>query len=103
MTEHHLKYLLEDTFDAQAKWYFIGLCLNLPPSSLDAMREYLNTPEERYAEVLKQWLKRGEATMKKLIEALESKSVKEGNIVSQLQKKYAKRITAQKGIALCTL
>ena len=57
LTEHHLKYLLEDTFDVQTKWYFIGLCLGLPSSTLDAMRGEIN---ENYTEVLKQWLKIGE-------------------------------------------
>ena len=98
LTEHHLKYLLEDTFDAQVKWYYIGLCLDLPPPKLDAMREDMNSSQERYTEVIKQWLKTGEATMRKLIDALESKTVSENRIVLHLRKKYAKRITSKTGI-----
>ena len=92
LTEHHLQYLLQDTIDAQVKWYYIGLCLGLPPPRLDAMRE-----QERYTEVIKQWLKTGEATMRKLIDALESKTVNENRLASHLRKKYAKRITPQNG------
>ena len=46
-SEHHLKYLLEDTVDAQTKWYYIGLCLGLPPPKLGAMREDMDTSQER--------------------------------------------------------
>ena len=100
LTEHNLKYLLEDTFDARAKWYFIGLSLDLPLSTLDAMREDMDTSQERYTEVIKQWLKTGEATMRKLIDALESKTVKENRLASHLRKKYAKRMAPQNGKVL---
>ena len=100
LTEHHLKYLLEDTFDVRNKWYFVGLCLNLPPSSLDAIMKDWNTTEERYTEVLKQWLRKGGATMKKLIDALASRTVEENTLVSRLRKKYANKVASQAGI-LC--
>ena len=98
LTEHHLRYLLEDTFDAQIKWYYIGLCLDLPPPRLDAMREDMNTSHERYTEVIKQWLKTGEATMRKLIDALGSKIVGENRLASHLRKKYTNRIASKTGI-----
>ena len=60
----------------------------------------LNTSEERYTEVLKQWLKRGGATMKKLIDALASRTVEKNTLVSRLQKKYATKVASQTGI-LC--
>ena len=100
LTEHHLQYLLQDTIDARAKWYYIGLCLGLPPSTLDAMREDMDTTTDRYTAVIKQWLKTEEATMKKLIEALESKTVKENSLASSLRKKYAKRIAPQNSMLL---
>ena len=100
MTEHHLQYLLQDTIDARAKWYYIGLCLDLPPPTLDAMREDMDTAQERYTEVIKQWLKTEEATMRKLIEALESKTVNENRLASSLRKKYAKRTVPQNGNVL---
>ena len=100
LTEHHLQYLLQDTIDAQVKWYYIGLCLGLPPPKLDAMREDMDTSQERYTEVIKQWLKTGEATMRKLIGALGSNTVNENRLASHLRKKYAKRITPQNGKVL---
>ena len=99
MTEHHLKYLLKDTIDARSKWYYIGLCLNLPSTTLDSIREDMDTAKDSYTEVLKHWLKTGEATMQKLIEALEDKTVQEKRLASVLREKYAKR-TVLKGIHL---
>ena len=96
LTERHLKYLLEDTIDAQTMWYYIGLCLNLPSQTLEAMREDMNTSQQKYTEVLRQWLKTGEATMRKLTDALKSKTVKENRLASHLRKKYASRIAPQK-------
>ena len=100
LAEQHLRYLLQDTIDAQVKWYCIGLFLGLPPSILDAIREDMDTTTERYIGVLKHWLKTGEATMKKLSEALESNVVNEKGLASCLRKKYANRIAPQNGIAL---
>lgn len=93
-----MQYLLIDTIDAQTMWYFIGLYLNLPPSTLDAMRTNMRTSNEQYAEVLKQWINGGTATVKKLIDALENKAVKQNAIASRLRRKYADRVVAQQGI-----
>ena len=60
----------------------------------------LNTSGERYTEVLKQWLRKGGATMKKLIDALASRTVEENTLVSRLQKKYANKVASQTGILL---
>ena len=99
LTEQHLRYLLEDTIDAQAMWYCIGLCLGLPLSTLDAIREDMDSTTERYIGVLKHWLKTSEATMKKLSEALESNVVNEKGLALRLRKKYANKIAPQNGIA----
>ena len=100
LTEHHLPYLLQETVDARAKWYYIGLSLDLPSSTLDVLREDMDTAIGRYTEVIMQWLKLGEATMKKLIEALESNTVKERHLASSLRVKYAKRMALQEGIVV---
>ena len=66
----------------------------LPSSTLDAMRGDIN---ENYTEVLKQWLKTGEASMKKLSEALESHTVEEKARASRLRQKYASKAVVQHG------
>ena len=94
LTQHHLKYLLEDTFDSQTKWRFIGLYLGLPPPTLDAIGKKFDSSDEQYAEVLQKWLQSGVTpTMRKLIEALESNTVKENNIATQLRSKYTMKTT----------
>ena len=100
LTEHHLKYLLEDTIDAETKWYFIGLYLGLTPATLDAIGQNFKMCNEQYKEVLYKWLQsRVTPTMRKLIEALESNTVKKESLATRLRTKYAKKITPlQKGI-----
>ena len=89
MTEYHLKYLLEDTFDAQTKWRFIGLYLGLTPPMLSAIKANNPSSEEWYTEVLTRWINMGSATLKKLIHALEANTVQENGVARRLRLKYA--------------
>ena len=98
LTEHHLKYLLEDTFDAQTKWRFIGLHLGLTNSMLSAIKSNNPSFEEQYTEMLSRWISGGSATVKRLIEALEANTVKMNGIAERLQEKYAKRAAPQEGM-----
>ena len=97
LTEHHLKYLLEDTFDAQTKWRFIGLQLGLTNSMLSAIKSNNPSSEEQYTEMLSRWINGGTATVKRLIEALGAKTVQMNGIAERLQEKYAKRAAPQEG------
>ena len=98
LTQHHLKYLLEDTIDAQNKWKFIGLYLGLSPPTLAAIGKTFDTSDEQYTEVLHKWLQCGVTpTMRKLIEALESNTVKENGLATRLRSKYATRTASQQG------
>ena len=97
LTEHHLKYLLEDTFDAQTKRYFIGLHLDLTHSMLSAIKTNNPSSGEQYTEMLLQWISGGPATLKGLIDALEANTVKLNGIAEKLKEKYAKKATPQEG------
>ena len=97
LTEHHLKYLLEDTFDAQTKWYFIGLHLDLTHSLLSAIKANNLSSEEQYTEMLLRWISGGTATVKKLVDALGANTVQMHGIAERLQEKYAKKATLQEG------
>ena len=97
LTEHHLQYLLEDTFDAQTKWRFIGLCLGLTNSMLSAIKSNNPSSEEQYTEMLSRWINGGRATVKRLIDALEAKTVQMNGIAERLQEKYAERATPEEG------
>ena len=98
LTEHHLKYLLEDTFDVQTKWRFIGLCLGFTNSILSAIKANNPSFEERYTEMLLRWINGGTATVEWLINALEAKTVLMNDIAERLQEKYPKAIMPQEGM-----
>ena len=97
LTEHHLKYLLEDTFDAQAKWYLIGLRLDLTDLMLSAIKANNSSSEEQYTEMLLQWINEGTATIKGLIDALEDNTVQMKHIANKLREKYPIATMPQEG------
>ena len=97
MTQHHLRYLVEDTFDAHTKWRFIGLFLGLTQPSLSAIKINNHSSEEQYTEMLSRWIDEGTATVKSLIDALGANAVQMSGIAKRLQEKYAERVTPQKG------
>ena len=90
LTQHHLECLLEDTYDAHHQWFNIGLGLGLTILSLNTLREKYCQEENRYREVLKEWIRQG-ATVKKLVHVLESNDVKQNEIARRLKWKYAKK------------
>ena len=64
---------------------------------LSAIKANHSSSDEQYAEVLTRWIDRDTATVKKLIDALESKAVGQKRIASRLRQKYAKK---KEGIAV---
>ena len=98
LTEHHLRYLLEDTFDAQKKWRFIGLYLGLTHSMLSAIKANNPSFEERYTEMLARWINIGSATVKRLIDALEANTVQMKDIAKRLREKYAEGFMPHEGM-----
>lgn len=95
MTQQHLQYLLEDTFDVHTKWRFIGLRLGFTQPMLSSIRSHYSSSEEQYTEMLSRWISGSNATMTKLIAALEANTVQMNAIAKRLREKYA---TPQKGI-----
>ena len=98
LTQHHLRYLLEDTFDAHTKWRFIGLFLGLTQPILSAIKVNNPSSEEQYTEMLSRWIDIGTATVKRLIDALGANTVQMNAIANKLQEKYAKKATPQEGM-----
>ena len=86
-----MKYLLEETFNAQTKWYFIGLHLDLTHSMLSAIKSNYPSSDEQYTEMLFRWINGGSATVKRLIDALEANTVQMNGIAKTLQEKYAQQ------------
>ena len=90
LTQHHLECLLEDTYDARHQWFNIGLGLGLTTLSLNTLRDKYCQEEDRYREVLKEWIRQG-ATVIKLVHVLESNDVKQNQTAARLKMKYAKK------------
>lgn len=98
MTQHHLHYLLEDTFDARTKWRFIGLCLGLTQPMLSAIKCNNPSSEDQYTEMLSRWINTGTATLKSLIDALDGNTVQMNNIAKTLREKFEERPVSQEGM-----
>ena len=80
--------VLEETFAARSKWYYIGLKLGVEASELDAIKK--DNPEavkDCYLEALKCWLK-GVVPKPTWAEALASDMVDEGGLAEKLREKY---------------
>ena len=83
--------VLEETFAARSKWYYIGLKLGVEVSELDAIKiDNAEAVKDCYLEMLKCWLKgvAPEPTWAALAEALASDMVDEGGLAEKLKSRY---------------
>ena len=72
----------------RAKWRRLGLELDLTPGTLDAIQQRYPEPEDRLERVLLEWLKRGSATWRQLVEALWVAPVSETKLAKDLEGRY---------------
>ena len=70
-----LKWLVEELYPVQSKWYELGLQLEIPPGSLDVIKKDNAETSAAFREMLKQWVNGKEASLEKLSGALQTKSV----------------------------
>ena len=77
LNESDLGEVYESVFHARARWYNIGLKLNLPSSDLEVLKNL--SPDEALREVLRSWLQRTNSapTWSRLMEALRSPTMGE--------------------------
>ena len=64
---------------------------------LSAIKANNPSSEEQYTEMLSRWISIGSATVKRLIDALEAKTVQMNGIAERLQEKYVERVTPEEG------
>ena len=85
LNESDLGEVYERVFQARARWYNIGLKLNLHSSDLDVLKK--RSPDEALREVLRSWLQRTNPapTMNMLTEALRN-TTKEVQPAPELQR-----------------
>ena len=72
----------------RAKWRRLGIELDLTPGTLDAIQQRYPEPEDRLERVLLDWLNRGTATWRQLVEALWSCLVGETLLAQKLRNRY---------------
>ena len=91
---HHLGILLEDLYPARAKWYFIGMELEIPISTLNSIDKLHSTNKDCLCELLQCWLK-GVAprpSLVALIKALRSSGVEEYCLAQKLAQQYCPQL-----------
>ena len=89
----NLKEVRSCIWDAQVKWFDLGVELGLHPPSLEAIRtKFSNDPEECFSKMLMDWLAgRGlEATWRNLCSALKAKPVNHPAIAKIIEEEYLK-------------
>ena len=82
----HLTAVRSKLWEARAKWYDIGLELGIHSGTLDAIKCNNNNVEDRFREMLREWLIRVNPppTKLQLAKALESPSVGHGTLAEQI-------------------
>ena len=74
-------------WEARAKWYNIGLELDINPGTLDAIKANNEDVEDRFRAMLTTWLKmvQPRPTLAALTEALQSPAVGFGHLAERIQ------------------
>ena len=87
-----LKVVLKELFVIRPKWRHLGLELDITPSTLDAIEQEYSALEDRLERVLLEWLKKGSATWKMLVEdTLLSPLIGEIMLAQRLRERYCPR------------
>ena len=86
--------VVNEVFDARAKWYDIGLNLKVPVSTLETIRaQYRDNPQDCLREMLMVWLKMDpQPTWKALVDALRRRMVGEARLADVLEAKWCPKL-----------
>ena len=84
--------VLEETYEARAKWHNLGMALRLPEHELESIESQCSAPGDGLREMLKTWLRRVEPqpTQAALVKALASKLVGKELLAKELEEKYCR-------------
>ena len=91
---HHLSIVLEELFPARAKWYFIGIELGIPISTLNSIDKPHSTDKDHLCELFQGWLKGITPcpSLVALIKALRSSIVEEYCLAQKLAQQYCPQL-----------
>ena len=89
-----LRDVQEEVFDARAKWYDIGVNLEVPVGTLNSIRAQYHDPQDCLREMLMVWLKTidPQPTWKALVNALRSRVVGEAKLADELEAKWCPKL-----------
>jgi len=74
-------------YDIRAKWFLLGVELNVSDGTLNAIPERCNRDSDQYLyRMLSEWLKSGEATEDQLVKALRERTINEKRLADGLDK-----------------
>ena len=84
------KLLFESLLPVEAKWYEVGLCLNIDPKSLDAIEvEHSKNCKRCLSKVLDIWTRvKHDANWEDVIEMLLSPAVKENSLARKIKQNF---------------
>ena len=89
--EPTLKVLLNELHPVQASWYYIGLELDIPHTTLNGFRQMYSTPLDLMREMLICWLDTAvnpRPSWEAVVTALRSPLVNMNHVAEQLESKY---------------
>ena len=89
LTPNDLGKVLDEILDISARWYELGLQLQLKTGTLDSIQVQFSDPKRQLLEMLKTWLNTSDnTTWKTLTVALRSQSVGASQLAGVLEAKY---------------
>ena len=84
-----LKVVFEEVYDVSAKWYELGITLEIRISLLNTIQKQFSDPQSCLLEVITMWLKSSNSsTWGTLIDALKTSVVGEHRLAEELRMKY---------------
>jgi len=91
---HHLSIVLEELYPARAKWYFIGIELGIPISTLNSIDKPHSTDKDHLCQLLQCWLKgiTPHPSLVALIKALRCSGVEEYCLAQKLAQQYCPQL-----------
>jgi len=85
----NLAKVFNEIFPCRAKWYNLGLQLQVDVGTLDCFKAQYGDPGDQLREVARMWLTTSDnPTWQAMVEALKSPVIEEARLAKELQQKY---------------
>ena len=96
LTLDELKVVQNSIWDARAKWFNLGVQLNVKPTSLEAIQQYDKDPDNCITKVLTVWLKQSNPrpTWSSLVVALKQQTDGLEELADRIERQHLKHTTS---------